>query len=100
MDPFVRPCRFSRGDCSLKVYDSKIDCGAVKFLQRIAPDVIEWQWARYRAVGILCQSDVIARIAHIRFVQNGIHWMRRSEERRVGKECRSGWSPEHLKKKG
>src|SRR5690625_4608556 len=23
----------------------------------------------------------------------------RSEERRVGKECRSGWSPEHQKKK-
>src|SRR5205809_6597895 len=23
----------------------------------------------------------------------------RSEERRVGKECRSGWSPEHYKKK-
>src|SRR6266511_6304785 len=25
--------------------------------------------------------------------------MLRSEERRVGKECRSGWSPEHSKKK-
>src|SRR5688572_32975730 len=24
---------------------------------------------------------------------------RRSEERRVGKECRSGWSPDHKKKK-
>src|SRR6266705_6142703 len=24
---------------------------------------------------------------------------RRSEERRVGKECRSRWSPDHLKKK-
>ena len=24
----------------------------------------------------------------------------RSEERRVGKECRSRWSPEHYKKKG
>src|ERR1039458_10879289 len=26
--------------------------------------------------------------------------VRRSEERRVGKECRSRWSPYHLKKKG
>src|SRR5256884_8830366 len=26
-------------------------------------------------------------------------WTRRSEERRVGEECRSRWSPDHLKKK-
>src|SRR5256886_14577826 len=26
-------------------------------------------------------------------------WLRRSEERRVGEECRSRWSPDHLKKK-
>src|SRR5439155_27356721 len=26
-------------------------------------------------------------------------FLKRSEERRVGKECRSGWSPYHLKKK-
>src|SRR6266850_5849202 len=26
-------------------------------------------------------------------------WPRRSEERRVGKECRSRWSPYHYKKK-
>src|SRR5690349_24414151 len=26
--------------------------------------------------------------------------MARSEERRVGKECRSGWAPEHERKKG
>src|SRR6476620_12158304 len=25
---------------------------------------------------------------------------RRSEERRVGKECRSGWSPDHYKQRG
>src|SRR5256885_342372 len=28
-----------------------------------------------------------------------LQWLDRSEERRVGKECRSRWSPEHLKKK-
>src|SRR5439155_20107664 len=27
------------------------------------------------------------------------HWSSRSEERRVGKECRSRWWPDHLKKK-
>src|SRR4051812_50163007 len=26
-------------------------------------------------------------------------WITRSEERRVGKECRSRWAPDHLKKK-
>src|SRR2546430_17186162 len=31
-----------------------------------------------------------------RLLQEGI---KRSEERRVGKECRSRWSPDHLKKK-
>ena len=25
----------------------------------------------------------------------GVHYVRRSEERRVGKECRSRWSPYH-----
>src|SRR5574342_944788 len=28
-----------------------------------------------------------------------VHWLGRSEERRVGKECRSRWSPYHEKKK-
>src|SRR5687768_15547414 len=28
------------------------------------------------------------------------NWHRRSEERRVGKECRSRWAPNHHKKKG
>ena len=27
--------------------------------------------------------------------QEGINWLCRSEERRVGKECRSRWSPYH-----
>src|SRR5256885_14053915 len=33
------------------------------------------------------------------FSSNGRITARRSEERRVGKECRSRWSPYHLKKK-
>src|SRR5215216_7579353 len=28
-----------------------------------------------------------------------VFWAGRSEERRVGKECRSRWAPHHLKKK-
>src|SRR5215510_4788495 len=31
--------------------------------------------------------------------ERGAAAVRRSEERRVGKECRSGWSPYHSKKK-
>src|SRR5438874_11238787 len=33
------------------------------------------------------------------FFGRGLGVELRSEERRVGKECRSGWSPEHEKKK-
>src|SRR6202048_5515313 len=38
-------------------------------------------------------SDVYARYTHVMAADP------RSEERRVGKECRSRWSPYHLKKK-
>src|SRR5256886_17447135 len=39
----------------------------------------------------------IAQIFHLKFQR--IQFTPRSEERRVGKECRSRWSPYHLKKK-
>src|SRR5437016_8464562 len=37
--------------------------------------------------------------AHLRCRAYRIALVRRSQERRVGKECRSRWSPEHHKKK-
>src|SRR5438034_11407515 len=43
------------------------------------------------------QGDGLPELLH-RFVP-GLLTLRRSEERRVGKECRSRWAPYHLKKK-
>ena len=34
-------------------------------------------------------------ISYVQYVQNGCVYFTRSEERRVGKECRSRWSPYH-----
>ena len=43
-------------------------------------------------VGVFCESLKVAEIDAIFGSINGIE---RSEERRVGKECRSRWSPYH-----
>ena len=32
---------------------------------------------------------------HLAYSYDGLNWTARSEERRVGKECRSRWSPYH-----
>src|SRR5881394_1141645 len=76
MNSFYRPGRFSRGNGGLQICDSQIDPGAFQFAQRIAPDVIGAQWARYRSVGFLSKSDILARIAHMRLVQDWIYRMR------------------------
>src|SRR5207244_12863141 len=76
MNPFAGPWRFSQRNGGLQVWDSKIDFGPFQFLQRIAPDVIERERARYRSVGFLRKMDILARIAHIGFVQNRINGMR------------------------
>ena len=44
-------------------------------------------WTRFAAVGYGCTSGTAQIALHRR--------QRRSEERRVGKECRSRWSPYH-----
>src|SRR2546430_15659352 len=41
-----------------------------------------------------CQDDGSERIAILVFTNDGFQ-IQRSEERRVGKECRSRWSPYH-----
>src|SRR5438093_12337328 len=57
----------------------------------------------------MCSSDLLAPASPwVRSLAARAAWScsalpptgRRSEERRVGKECRSRWSPEHQKKKG
>src|SRR6266480_93152 len=52
----------------------------------------------WRGRGVLEQADVQSRGSRpVRPSTSAAHV--RSEERRVGKECRSRWSPYHLKKK-
>src|SRR6266481_8975503 len=53
----------------------------------------------------VCSSDLLAKAVR-RQHEGGRHVLQlgapaagRSEERRVGKECRSRWSPDHVKKK-
>src|SRR5947209_17550122 len=58
-----------------------------------------------RLLGELCQRALLRQHRVVRghcFEQDGSFpyapWIDRSEERRVGKECRSGWSPYQVKK--
>ncbi len=73
MDPFVGPWRFGRGDGGLQVCNSKINRSALELHQRMAPDVIETERPRYWSVRFLCKRDVLARVAHVRFVQMRVH---------------------------
>src|SRR5437762_13868663 len=43
---------------------------------------------------------IIGFFMHLKYEVSRMKWLTmRSEERRVGKECRSRWSPDHYKKK-
>ena len=44
---------------------------------------------------IILMADTTAAIAHIAIMAAQTNSNLRSEERRVGKECRSRWSPYH-----
>ena len=44
-------------------------------------------------IGILPEKEF--RVKIVKMIQNLGNRMERSEERRVGKECRSRWSPYH-----
>src|SRR5260221_5244349 len=57
--------------------------------------VISFDWpCGTTALGYLEDRDH-ARITSVRLVSDGVKRFVRSEERRVGKECRSRWSPYH-----
>ena len=42
----------------------------------------------------ICASDALAQSKKVSIIGNNVS-LERSEERRVGKECRSRWSPYH-----
>src|SRR2546430_17366027 len=53
----------------------------------------------HRVRGDRYRPDQAILSAGLRLEVRGLRTGLRSEERRVGKECRSRWSPDHLKKK-
>src|SRR5205823_13039977 len=67
--------------------------GALRAARRSGHDLVQALEAMHETVRGLGNHDfyVTALVARWRAA--------RSEERRVGKECRTGWSPHHLKKK-
>src|SRR5690606_756121 len=63
---------------------------------RLPPDSVFIGWGRKRS-GYRAQEKARRHAAAYWLLEDG--FLRRSEERRVGKECRSRWSPYHEKKK-
>src|SRR5438445_12465226 len=55
--------------------------------------------SREQDAGPLFAGTVVAQTEPLRTTRSPLPEMTRSEERRVGKECRSRWSPDHEKKK-
>src|SRR5438477_10034201 len=74
----------------LLAYDDAVGCPLDQALA-----AIEWT----TAVGILAQDDLIHAARLGADAAAAVVERKRSEERRVGKECRSRWSPDHEKKK-
>ena len=73
----------------LAVFD-KGELVAQRCMERLHPSVLEEllsEWPVRRAVVASTRGEVDDVAAMLR--------RRRSEERRVGKECRSRWSPDH-----
>jgi hypothetical protein len=68
--------RVSADDSGLQIDDPEIDVGAIEFLKRLAPDVIEGHRSLERAVRFFGKIDIFARVTHVRLVQNRIHRMR------------------------
>ena len=58
-----------------------------------AKSIKAYQSLNNRKERVNCLTEVMDAI--LAFLRNGIAYFFRSEERRVGKECRSRWSPYH-----
>src|ERR1043166_2479581 len=65
---------------------------AVKTLQQYRAENVRWPWRReISRQGILFDWGSLGWVALVSL----FFWFQASEERRVGKECRSRWSPYH-----
>src|SRR5256885_15414670 len=66
-------------------------------LESLHPSVPTLLWAALAAAAGVCALWFALLL--LSFYGGTVLLPERSEERRVGKECRSRWSPDHLKKK-
>src|SRR2546422_11642059 len=82
-EPVRRPQGLCRGRNAARRIEAALE--ALGKLLEVAPDAVS--------------SRTAARIRHVELdgagEQQALDGMHRSEERRVGKECRSRWSPYH-----
>ena len=62
---------------------------------RLADAEIDWQVARAGLRIVIASDALAARAVNASRLVSLAEWHTRSEERRVGKECRSRWSPYH-----
>src|SRR2546426_3409830 len=83
-----------QGDWSSDVCSSDLDVGALEFVER---ERLEARVLERRCAGVLCDvlSERPLRFERAYAAAQLITLHKRSEERRVGKECRSRWSPYH-----
>ena len=72
-------------------YTQKSPDGAITIEQYLNKDTDDWKWQFWvRRQGAFTLLD-----AELADYPAGFRFTNRSEERRVGKECRSRWSPYH-----
>ena len=64
-------------------------------LLRVTNDGSQQQLARVGQVSVTLLAEDDAMFSFSLYGESGTERMMRSEERRVGKECRSRWSPDH-----
>src|SRR5256885_5731600 len=85
-----------QGDWSSDVCSSDLMASLLNFVEIVPHPFFQvhvviqrFDWRFGRQVFLFAKTDRLRRV----------YDRARSEERRVGKECRSRWSPDHLKKK-
>jgi len=54
-----------------------------------------WRFAHVLTLAVVALQAVLGRACFLTIWENALRANARSEERRVGKECRSRWSPYH-----
>ena len=87
-DGFCMPAEFSKHSATVMIWPERPGswCYEAKFAEKVFAEIIG-KIAEFEKVFVLASDK---KFAHAKDCLEG-----RSEERRVGKECRSRWSPYH-----